>query len=334
MLNEAVIVCIAKNEERYINEWIYYHLKIGFSKIIIYDNSDYNSLFYLNQSWYGKVIVYHFPGKGKTVQLNRPEKVIITGGQTNAYDDYIVNWRKRNLLYKWVAFLDCDEFIQLFNGEDILHFFHRVNFHEGVLNLNWLYYGSNGHDKYTNEPILQRFTKRQTQQANILHKTICVITDVKYFMYPGHIPYTDKFYRDSENKRIKRGFYTDPSCTKDIALAHFFVKSKEEWQSKMDRGNKHTDIKTERTWDTFNMHDINQIEDLSLLHILKSSRQKNTLNVEKNEDANILNFDYDSYLWNNSDLFQANIVSPEALIQHYNVFGKIEIKCKLRNKLK
>ena len=30
MLNEAVIVCIAKNEEKYINEWIYYHLKIGF----------------------------------------------------------------------------------------------------------------------------------------------------------------------------------------------------------------------------------------------------------------------------------------------------------------
>ena len=321
-------------EERYINEWIYYHLKIGFSKIIIYDNSDYNSLYYLTHLWRGRVIVYHFPGKGKIVKLERPEKVIITGGQTNAYDDYIKNWRERQLLYKWVAFLDCDEFIQLFNGEDILHFFHRVNFHEGIMNINWLYYGSNSQTKYTNEPILQRFTKRQTLEGNILHKTICVINDTKYFMYPGHIPYTDKFYRDSSGRRIKRGFYTDPTCTKDIALAHFFVKSNEEWQIKMERGNKHTDIKTERTWDTFHMHDINQVEDLSLLNILKSSRQKNTLNVAKGEDATISNFDYDSYLWNNPDLFEVNIMSPEALIEHYNTFGKIEIKLKLRNPLK
>ena len=31
MLNEASIVCIAKNEESFINEWVYYHIKLGFS---------------------------------------------------------------------------------------------------------------------------------------------------------------------------------------------------------------------------------------------------------------------------------------------------------------
>ena len=56
MLNEASIVCIAKNEESFINEWIYYHIKLGFSKIIIYDNSDNYSLNYLKNAL--KIITY------------------------------------------------------------------------------------------------------------------------------------------------------------------------------------------------------------------------------------------------------------------------------------
>ena len=34
MLSEVAIVCIAKNEIKYIEEWIYYHIKIGVSKIL------------------------------------------------------------------------------------------------------------------------------------------------------------------------------------------------------------------------------------------------------------------------------------------------------------
>ena len=37
---DAVICCIALDEEAYIDEWIQYHLHIGFSHIYIYDNKD------------------------------------------------------------------------------------------------------------------------------------------------------------------------------------------------------------------------------------------------------------------------------------------------------
>jgi hypothetical protein len=33
-----VLVCIAKNEEKYIQEWIDYHFKLGFDSIYIYEN--------------------------------------------------------------------------------------------------------------------------------------------------------------------------------------------------------------------------------------------------------------------------------------------------------
>lgn len=37
---QTTICCIAKNEDRYIHEWIAYHLKLGFDKIYIYIMSD------------------------------------------------------------------------------------------------------------------------------------------------------------------------------------------------------------------------------------------------------------------------------------------------------
>ncbi len=35
---KTALVCIAKNEDYYIDEWIKYHLKLGFSDIHVYQN--------------------------------------------------------------------------------------------------------------------------------------------------------------------------------------------------------------------------------------------------------------------------------------------------------
>jgi hypothetical protein len=38
--NDAVICAIALHEEPYIDEWIQYHIALGFSHIYLYDNSN------------------------------------------------------------------------------------------------------------------------------------------------------------------------------------------------------------------------------------------------------------------------------------------------------
>ena len=35
----TALVCIAKNEDNYLDEWIKYHLKLGFSEIFVYQNN-------------------------------------------------------------------------------------------------------------------------------------------------------------------------------------------------------------------------------------------------------------------------------------------------------
>ena len=33
---KTALVCIAKDEDRYLGEWLAYHLKLGFSEIFVY----------------------------------------------------------------------------------------------------------------------------------------------------------------------------------------------------------------------------------------------------------------------------------------------------------
>ena len=35
---KTALVCIAKEEDNYIDEWIKYHLKLGFNDIFVYQN--------------------------------------------------------------------------------------------------------------------------------------------------------------------------------------------------------------------------------------------------------------------------------------------------------
>ena len=311
MLSEVAIVCIAKNESKYIQEWIYYHLKIGISKIIIYDNSDNNELKFLEQTWENKVIVYHYPKLGEIEKIKRHQTITYPGTQINAYDNYILNYKKRNLMYKWVAFIDCDEFIQINNGMNIVQFLNSINFHEGVLNVNWVHYGSNGNDKYDNKPVIERFTKKEININTTWHKTICIIKDIQYWVIAGHTPSTNKYYRNSMGVKLPQDQFSKP-CIDKISIAHFAVKSKEEFQIKIDRGNKHIQNFGTRNWDHFNEFDRNEIEDLTLLNTLKS--KKNTYN----------GLDTDSYLWDHPDLFQNGCISPSSLFWHWENHGKKE----------
>ena len=53
----------AKNEDKYISEWVYYHLKLGIDKIVIYDNSDDNSLMRTHLKNDTRIEIHHKPNE-------------------------------------------------------------------------------------------------------------------------------------------------------------------------------------------------------------------------------------------------------------------------------
>ena len=105
--NDIVICCIAKNEEGTIVEWINHHINLGFDKVIIYDNNDE----FKKDNIHNIVNKYLSNHKDKIIIKPCHDKVSY---QTEAYNDFY-----KNNKFKWCAFIDCDEFIELFHWKTI-----------------------------------------------------------------------------------------------------------------------------------------------------------------------------------------------------------------------
>ena len=68
---KAVLCSIQAKEDAYIDEWVDYHLGIGFEMIYIYDNSDdYDLRNWGNLRFLDNVRVKHFPGIRKQLLAN------------------------------------------------------------------------------------------------------------------------------------------------------------------------------------------------------------------------------------------------------------------------
>ena len=121
-----VICSIAKNEDLYINDWIQYHLNIGFNHIFIFDNNDKNFLIeIIDEKFLDKVTVFDIHKK----QLM----------QFKAYDNFYKNFFN---IIEWCAYIDIDEFIVLKNWRNIEDFLNDKKFTKAqVIRLNWEIYG-------------------------------------------------------------------------------------------------------------------------------------------------------------------------------------------------
>jgi hypothetical protein len=238
---EAVIVCIARYEEPYIREWIDYHLSLGFCHIYIFDNSDEGVLMDLNDST-PLVSVLHMPGPTK---------------QFDAYMTYFNNLKDK---HEWAAVIDCDEFIVLKKHRNIVDFLEAVGLSSGALAINWVLYGSNGHVRYEDKPVMQRFTKRQIG-VNPHVKCIVKCSDVIGYYHP-HYPtaLSNGVVRDAAGVTVTGPFHPD-GTDELIQINHYFTKSREEFERKMTRGNadrgeiRHHDIDA-----FFSHHDCNEMD--------------------------------------------------------------------------
>ena len=94
---KTAIICIAKNEDKYIKEWVNYHLNLGFDNIIICDNDDEDIISKIIDD--NRVIILDY-------RNNRQKHSFQSFAYTEVFNRY-----KND--YDWITFIDCDEFIVL-----------------------------------------------------------------------------------------------------------------------------------------------------------------------------------------------------------------------------
>ena len=246
-----VIVCIAKKEHDYIEEFIKYHLKIGFKFIYLYDNEDeptYENMLY---KYKDNLKVIHLP-------FNNYHK----GVQYIALDDFKENYLfKTNITH--VAHIDIDEFIVLKKHKNICDFINEyiVEDCQGI-GINWRHFGSSGRTEKSNEPVTIRFIMCENN-GNKHVKTI--FKKDNFLRYDNvHYPIFSEGYNKSTNGTIIKEAFNENIDFSIIQLNHYKCKTLPEFRYIRTRlradiiNNPNEDVD-----ESFRANDLNEIEELT-----------------------------------------------------------------------
>jgi Glycosyl transferase family 2 len=233
---KVALVCIAKREENYIQEWIDYYKKLGFDNIYIYQN---------DWRWSGEcenVIKIEFDGKVK---------------QRNAYNDFI---QKNHEKYDWVAFFDVDEFLVLKKHNNIKDFLNDYN-DLPAIGINWVLFGNNGHTKVDNEySLLKRFTKRE---KNVNYHVKCIVKIQSNTRMDIHNP--SGIWYDL-NRQVKSGPFNNNGKDDIAQLNHYWCKTFEEFKEKVIKGR--ADCTLNRNLTDYHTHNKNEVDDFSAYNFM------------------------------------------------------------------
>ncbi len=255
--HELAIVGIAKNEGQYIKEWLDYHLLVGVTKFYIYDNESTDNIQEVLKPYIANEIVHYVKYPGKARQLP-------------AYNDAI---EKHRDLCRHMAFIDLDEFIlPIEENGNIAHLVNNIlsqTKSAAGLGINWSIFGSSGVENHETGFVCERFTKRGEKQhwGNRHIKTICNPRLVKTYV-SAHFPiYKLGAFSINESGTRLYAWYNKPVSWNFIRINHYIVKSKEEWQKKMNRGL--ADREGVYHMSRFHKYDLNDVIDVSINHMLR-----------------------------------------------------------------
>lgn len=252
-------MCIARDEDEYIEEWIDYHLFIGFDKIFIY----------------GHCWDYKIPTKYK-------DCVTFIKLDTEKYVQYeTYNKFKNEHLedFEWVMYLDVDEFLNIrekkynHNVKKLLSDFDGYDF----LSLNWKNFGSYGMKKI----------KKNNRYSSILRFTHCksyLDRDTRTIYNFSKIRYNKNAQKNFITSHIYNrddidlnGFDFTNHIEEELNIAyinHYHVRSKEEYIKKHTR----------------NLKVANKVVDkVSVMSFEKSFIERN-IGCNEDEDSSLRNF--------------------------------------------
>jgi len=224
----AVLCVIVLNEKQYIDEWINYHLGLGFSKIVVYDNSASFDLreWRLQEQITPMVEVIHFPG------LASQQRSYLTCAQSALNGQFGEN-------KKWAAFFDVDEFLVLKKHEHVDQLLEEhLPKGSGALGINWAMFSFNGKLLCDAKPVTKRFVYRDPNVNDNKHvKSIVRLDDMQMNSKPhAHYPRLKNGNQHDTNGTVFSGPFNKNGPLDVAAFHHYNTKSYGEFVKKSQRG--------------------------------------------------------------------------------------------------
>ena len=140
----CTLIAIARNEEKYVLEWLAYNLSIGFEKIILFENASTD-------------------GTAERISRaagNDPRISMISwysateSPQCSAYNHGV-----KIATTPWIAFLDVDEFVVPWEHDDIPSYLATIPEEVSAVNVNWRSFGSSGRVSEDYALVTETFTR-------------------------------------------------------------------------------------------------------------------------------------------------------------------------------
>jgi hypothetical protein len=150
------ICCIFKNEGRYLDEWIKYHLVIGVDHFYLYNNNSDDN--YLD-------ILKPYIEKGIVDLIDWP----FSHSQMSAYED-CYNKHKKNT--NWLAYIDVDEFICPLSVDNIKSWLQSFINYPGV-GIYWKQFGSNGKLNHDHSKLVIEQYSQCWPKPSVFTKMFC-----------------------------------------------------------------------------------------------------------------------------------------------------------------
>lgn len=223
---------IIKNENKYLREFVEHYLNLGFSNIYLYDNNDY-------EGEHPNEVIEDYINNGFVIYHNyRNWKVCQKMAYNDCYEKYSKNC-------DWIAFFDCDEFLQLTRHGNISSFISQDIYDKyNCVFINWLCYGDSEHLYYEDKPIVERFYQPAHNEAyfgsipiNYYVKSI-VRTNVKKLNFKENVHYpsgNNVLICNTIGQPCLGATFHFPIYGSAI-LRHYITKSLEEFMEKTKRG--------------------------------------------------------------------------------------------------
>lgn len=166
---KTAICAIIKDEQRFLKEWIDWHLNLGFDAIHLFEDKGSESHEEIVKD-YSNVFLRRY--EDVNAIANNLIDLDTSNRQTNLY-----NWfgNTYHNVYDWVAFIDIDEFINFGNQYNLEKLCDEFDPYPGVV-LNWRMMGASGHIKRPDCGVVQAYTQEEVaveKDKSFFWKSFC-----------------------------------------------------------------------------------------------------------------------------------------------------------------
>ena len=232
------LVCIVKNENQYLEEYVNYYHNLGVDTFYIYDNNNIdgeNVLDVLSKFDYVKIINY----RGKC------------NCQNQAYESCMKNYNNE---FDWLCVFDADEFLFLNEDKNIKHYLNRPCFKDITnIQINWRNVDDNGligNENNSDRSILTRFVIPEPYENKMrLSKTIIRSSEKIKVLNPHYIICDNVSYSNNKGDKL---LSFNGECSQDWTLAelrHYRKTIIEFIENKLNRGwADNCDLKLDFEW--------------------------------------------------------------------------------------